>query len=108
MKTATEPKMQDDLLSDRERQLILVAARGLSNREIADSLDLSVLTVKSTLYRAYKKLGVNSRYGAILQALKLRLIRIDEVLMEDELVDLLASVGPDLINKAALKALCEY
>ena len=103
MKAATEPQMQDGLLSDRERELILVAARGLSNREIADALDLSVRTVKSTLYRAYKKLHVGTRYGAILQALKLHVIRIDEIFTEDELVDLLASIEPDLINRVACK-----
>lgn len=48
-------------LTARERQLVDLAARGLSNVEIADRLVLSVRTVESHLYRAMHKLGVTSR-----------------------------------------------
>ena len=58
----TRTRLRDDLLSDRERELLLLAARGYTNREIADALSLSVLTVKATLRRAYIKLGAHSRY----------------------------------------------
>jgi DNA-binding CsgD family transcriptional regulator/DNA replicative helicase MCM subunit Mcm2 (Cdc46/Mcm family) len=49
-------------LTARERQLIELAARGLSNTEIAAQLVLSVRTVESHLYRAMRKLGINSRH----------------------------------------------
>jgi DNA-binding NarL/FixJ family response regulator len=48
-------------LTSRERQLVDLAARGLSNAEIADRLVLSVRTVESHLYRAMHKLGVTNR-----------------------------------------------
>ncbi len=48
-------------LTSRERQLVDLAAQGLSNMEIADRLVLSVRTVESHLYRAMQKLGVNDR-----------------------------------------------
>ena len=48
-------------LTAREHQLVQLAARGLSNAEIANQLVLSVRTVESHLYRAMRKLGINNR-----------------------------------------------
>ena len=48
-------------LTRRERQLAELAARGLSNVEIAERLVLSVRTVESHLFRAMQKLGVSDR-----------------------------------------------
>lgn len=48
-------------LSRRQRQLILMLDRGLSNREIAAELGLSEHTVKVHLWRLFRRLGVNSR-----------------------------------------------
>jgi len=77
----------------------------LSNQEIADALHVSQRTVKSTMHRAYAKLGARNRNQAIVQALKLRLITLDELLTEDEIVELLASATPERINRVAQKAL---
>ena len=48
-------------LTTRERQLVELAAQGLTNVEIADRFVLSVRTVESHLYRAMQKLGVKDR-----------------------------------------------
>ncbi|MFG1920097.1 LuxR C-terminal-related transcriptional regulator [Micromonospora sp. NPDC048898] len=48
-------------LTARETQIAGFAARGLSDREIADQLVLSVRTVQTHLGRAYRKLAVTSR-----------------------------------------------
>jgi len=50
-----------ELLSARERQVIQHLAAGMTNREIADTLNLSPHTVKNYLFRIFDKLGVSSR-----------------------------------------------
>jgi ATP/maltotriose-dependent transcriptional regulator MalT len=52
-------------ISDREREVVLLAASGLSNREIAQRLVVSVRTVESHLYQASAKLGVAGREGLL-------------------------------------------
>jgi DNA-binding CsgD family transcriptional regulator len=48
-------------LTEREREIALMAAAGLSNREIADRLTVGVRTVEGHLLRIYAKVGVGSR-----------------------------------------------
>jgi DNA-binding CsgD family transcriptional regulator len=48
-------------LTRREEEIATLAARGLSNREIAERLVVSVRTVDNHLHRAYAKLGVGGR-----------------------------------------------
>jgi DNA-binding CsgD family transcriptional regulator len=48
-------------LTPREQQIVRLAARGLSNKDIAAQLLLSSRTVGYHLYKAYPKLGVVSR-----------------------------------------------
>jgi DNA-binding CsgD family transcriptional regulator len=47
--------------SGRERQIVLLVTAGLSNRQIADRLVISVRTVEGHLYRLFTKLGINNR-----------------------------------------------
>lgn len=54
-------------LTEREREIVTLAAQGLSNRQIADRLVVSVRTVEGHLYRAGAKLGATNR--AMLAAL---------------------------------------
>ena len=49
-------------LTPQQRQIIRLAATGLSNREIAQRLFLSPRTVSSHLYRSFPKLGVAGRH----------------------------------------------
>jgi DNA-binding CsgD family transcriptional regulator len=50
-------------LTAREREIVEMAARGLSNKDIAERLTVSVRTVEGHLYRAGHKLGVSERTG---------------------------------------------
>jgi DNA-binding CsgD family transcriptional regulator len=47
--------------SGRERQIVMLVVAGLSNRQIADRLVISVRTVEGHLYRIFTKLGINHR-----------------------------------------------
>ena len=53
----------DNVLSEQERQVASLAARGLTNKQIAGQLYLSPRTVSGHLYRIFPKLGVTSRAG---------------------------------------------
>ena len=48
-------------LTPQEREIALLAATGLTNREIATRLYMSHRTVSSHLYRIFPKLGITSR-----------------------------------------------
>ena len=50
-----------DHLSDREREILLLAAEGMDNTEIADRLTLSVRTVERHFQNVYLKLGLSGR-----------------------------------------------
>jgi DNA-binding NarL/FixJ family response regulator len=50
-------------LSPRERAVMLLAVRGLANKEIARELKVTEGTVKIHLHRIYQKLGIKSRFS---------------------------------------------
>ncbi len=57
-------------LSDREKDVLKLTARGLSNKDIADSLCISIRTVQGHINSIFHKLGVGSRTEAIFLAVK--------------------------------------
>jgi HD-GYP domain-containing protein (c-di-GMP phosphodiesterase class II) len=61
---------RDDLLTPREREVLGLVARGLSNREISHRLVLSEKTVRNHVERTYTKIGATNRVGASLYALQ--------------------------------------
>ena len=64
-------------LSPRERQVLQVASRGLSNSQIEAELYITEVAVKTHLLRAYAKLGVDSRTAAVTEALRRGLLELD-------------------------------
>lgn len=56
-----------DALTEREREILALLTSGLSNKEIAQKLYLSVRTVEVHLRNLYSKLGVRSRLEAVTQ-----------------------------------------
>ena len=67
-----------DLLSEREFEVLRLAAKGLPNKEIARRLGLSIRTVHSHLANIFMKMQVGSRTEAILQALRHGMISLQD------------------------------
>jgi DNA-binding NarL/FixJ family response regulator len=77
------PDGVEGVLSARELELLLLAARGLSNRQIAASTHLAEATVKRHLANIYQKMRVSSRGEASKEALLRDWITIEEITHSD-------------------------
>ena len=67
-----------DVLSEREFDVLRLAARGLPNKEIARRLNLSIRTVHSHLANTFMKMHVGSRTEAVLLALRQGMISLQD------------------------------
>lgn len=65
-------------LTSREMEALTLAAKGMTNREIADRLTISVRTVQVHLSNIFSKLGVGSRTEAVLHALRKGWITLED------------------------------
>jgi DNA-binding NarL/FixJ family response regulator len=72
-------------LSERETEIVVLAARGLSNHQIATELDLSEATVKRHLANVYAKIGVQSRSEAVRTALMEQWIGLGDIISSSSL-----------------------
>jgi DNA-binding NarL/FixJ family response regulator len=66
-------------LSERETEVLVLAARGFSNDQIASHLHLAPSTVKRHLANIYQKIGVRSRSEAVRMALMEQWIGLSEI-----------------------------
>jgi DNA-binding NarL/FixJ family response regulator len=67
-------------LSDRELDVLRLAAKGMSNRDIARNLHLSDRTIQAHLSTTFTKMGVGSRTEAVVKALREGWLTFDETL----------------------------
>lgn len=65
-------------LTPREIEILRLAAKGMSNKDIADELFLSLRTVKAHLTNIFNKIGVGSRTEAIIKGLREGYITLDD------------------------------
>lgn len=72
-----KPKLIE--LHDREMEVLKLAAKGESNKEIARELIISERTVQTHLTNIFRKFDVSSRTEAVLRALKQGMISLEDV-----------------------------
>jgi DNA-binding NarL/FixJ family response regulator len=79
MARAPMPDDPFDSLTERERGILKLLARGKSNKEIAGELVLTEMTVKGYVSDLFAKLGVNDRTQAALMAVRFGLVLPEEL-----------------------------
>lgn len=75
----TIEKDKVEVLSNREKDIIICVAKGMLNKEIADYLCLSVNTVTTHRRNISNKLQIHTTAGLIIYAISNKLINIDEI-----------------------------
>jgi len=70
----------ENALTERETEVVVLAARGLSNRQIAQELHISEGTAKRHLANIYQKVGVRSRSEVVRKALQEEWIGLQEII----------------------------
>ena len=65
---SSEKRTTVDALTEREREVLMLIARGRSNQEIASDLSISLDTVKSHVKHVFTKLGARDRAQAVIAA----------------------------------------
>ena len=68
-----------DTLSDREKEVIVEVVKGLSNKEIAENMFISVNTVMTHRRNISKKLNIHSPAGLTIYAIVNGLVNLDEI-----------------------------
>jgi DNA-binding NarL/FixJ family response regulator len=79
MARAPMPEDPFESLTDREREVLKLLGRGMSNKEIALELVLTEMTVKGYVSDLLAKLGVSDRTQAALMAVRYGLVRAEEL-----------------------------
>lgn len=94
-------RRQSGLLTNRERDVLILSSRGLTNLEIADKLFMSTSAVRTFLNRAFTKLGASKKADAVQLALKQKEINVGDICSLDEFANYLAPLGVEPIEKLA-------
>jgi len=80
--STVDPDKLRTILNDREFATLELAAIGLGNKAIAHRLNISDKTVSTHLFNIYRKFNVESRTAAVLYALKIGIINLEDLDMK--------------------------
>ena len=69
----------NDQLSEREREIVACVAKGMANKEIADSLCLSINTVTTHRRNIARKLSIHTSAGLTIYAIVNKLVKLEDV-----------------------------
>jgi DNA-binding NarL/FixJ family response regulator len=75
---ANANQMLADPLSERELEVLTLMARGMNNKEIGRELWIGEATVKTHVSHILRKLGQSDRTQAVVTALKMGIVRLEE------------------------------
>lgn len=94
-------RREDTILTNRERDVVIGVGNGLTNKEIADRLYISISAVATFLYRACRKLGASNRIDVFMLALHQREISLGESCSINDLLHILTHLGAETLEEMA-------
>lgn len=99
--TESAPKYSQTHLTQREREVLVLVAQGLTNEKIAKKMGTRTSTVKAYLHQVFVKLNVHNRTQAIIEGLKQAHLAEEGLYTIEELADWWSSLGPEVLEAAA-------
>lgn len=80
LSTTKDPIKSHDVLTSREKDILIQLLKGLSNKEIADELNISIHTVISHRKNIIKKTGIKSLSGLTIYAISKKIVPLDTIM----------------------------
>jgi DNA-binding CsgD family transcriptional regulator len=79
LKSSECKKITGEYLSEREKEILVLLVRGLSHKEIAEQLNISVHTVTSHRKNIIEKTGIKSLSGLTIYAITKKILPLDSI-----------------------------
>lgn len=80
LRTTKDPIKSHDVLTSREKDILIQLLKGLSNKEIADELNISIHTVISHRKNIIKKTGIKSLSGLTIYAISKKIVPLGTIM----------------------------
>ena len=90
-----------NIISSREREILIQVGRGMTNQDIAKLLYMSIGNIKGFIHTACHKLGVVNRRQAVIKAMRLGILTPQDLYSIEELSELLSHMDIETIEAVA-------